>query len=426
MFIYLLIAVLGFVYIIRKLRYLSYQVIALLANLLGFLAFGWTFSGLFDINLLGRFLAVGFLVIFITLIVWGLLGVPTASFLQRVAIAFWNLCGIFWEFEQRHAAWSRIIRGISLISIVIYPVASAIFYFRIGLNSEQIMLEYLRINLLIIPAICLVVTLPTIVEAMLSVNADLDTLNTLLVFEFGNLGINALMISVVLWIIGFAHSGFSISMPFLGITTALFVFTSLLPYLVGWLHQKRLRELFLRKQQTWTKELVDILEISVPSLYVSKLMQLNAEMETGKSICRRTLVTKIKEIDERGDEINCYPSLFAEDNRNRAPCVNYLNFLDRLQESLGEIIPLFEGLSVEKEDKLEDKAYGYAQKYRARKDEIALAIETQKSSKPLLWIVLSFLLTPILSIIIETFSKALSESIVQLVPQLAHASSLAH
>ena len=59
-----------------------------MANLLGFLAFGWTFSGLFDINLLGRFLAVGFLVIFITLIVWGFFGVPTASFLQRVAIAF--------------------------------------------------------------------------------------------------------------------------------------------------------------------------------------------------------------------------------------------------------------------------------------------------------------------------------------------------
>ena len=261
---------------------------------------------------------------------------------------------------------------------------------------------------------------------MLSVNAELGTLNTLLVFEFGNLGINALMISIVLWIFGFAHSGFSISIPLLGITTALFVFMSVLPYFLGWLHQKRLRELFLRKQQTWIKELLDLLELSAPSSYASKLMQLNAKIETDKSICRYTFITKINEIDERGDEINCYSSLFEDDNRQRSPCVNYLNFLGRLQESLREIIPQFEGYQEEKEDKLESKAHDYAQKYRVRNDEIAATIEMQKSSKPLLWIVLSFLLTPILSVIIGTFSKALSETIVQLMPQLAHASSLAH
>ncbi len=168
---------------------------------------------------------------------------------------------------------------------------------------------------------------------------------------------------------------------------------------------------------------MEIFEFSTPSVYISRLSQLYVEAETDKRMCRGTFIIRIGEISEKIDESNYYLSMYEEDIRRRSPCADYLDFLDKFQKNLDGVISRLEGLAVHDENRLVDEAHDYAQKYRIKNDEISELIEKQKSSKPLLWIVLSFILTPILSVIINAFGIWLSKIMMEILPQLAYASS---
>ena len=432
LFLYLLLAIFGYRYILSKASYVSAGSISSLTNLLGLWAFNWTFAGLFDIMLLGRLLITTSFVIIITSILLGFLEFPLASFWRRLDIAFQCLFGTFEEFDQSHTRLASTIKIFCLMLIIIYPVVSIIFYLhRPDVYPEQIMLYYLRIdlitylkfNLLTIPVISLMITIPVIIAEMLSINSDRDTLNTLLAFQFSNLGINSILIFVALWTFGLFRSSFSKSIPFLIIAISLFTFF-LLPYLVGWQTEKKMRELFLRKEYTLIEELLDILEFSTPSLCIEKLQQLYAEIKTDKTeieadtTCGVSLVKEITEVEMKGKKLNYGRSLLNEAViQERTPCSDHLDFLKKLQDNLGPIISQLYTLERDT-DKFMERAYRYAGTYHARKAQIAKRIDDVKSAKPLLWLALA----SVLSLMISVFVNSFSQTLIQALPQLAQAS----
>jgi hypothetical protein len=418
--IYLSLAIAG--YRFSRRRMISNESVAFLTNVLGFLACIILLSGLFDdFKSATIFLAGGFLVAFATCVILASMSLPMATLGLRTFDAFDN-------FEKRCFAPSRMIKAMSLMAIVSFALIFAFFYIRIGISTESEMLTFLRRAFAWIFIMCLTVSLPSIMgsvmSALLSTNVNQDTRNVLLVIQFGYLGITAMLVSTVLWFWGLSQGLLNASPIFLGIMAFLLVSTFFFPYLSGWQREKKWRELLMKKQQIWIEEVLDILEVPTPALYPSKLQHLCDRIDEVGIVCEETPTIKKTAIFGQDNAPNRFEILYEEDIRRNDPCLSYKNFLKKLHENILECLTLFK--SPEENVDLTETARAYAEVYRIRKDEIAKKIVQERETKPLLWIGLAFILTPILVAVLGFLGGQLGPKFVELVPslmQLGHALS---
>jgi tetratricopeptide (TPR) repeat protein len=409
-------------FIILALRYHNnekYNIIIsiCLINLLGFLAFSWILCGLFDFFALFLFLALCIVVLVIIGSIYALLGLPDNAWLERLSI---KLAASL----QDRRSLDKSISILSILAAICYLLAPTIFYFRYEMHSEESMLFYLRIFFLIIFFVGLVVTLPVAISLLSSVDLDKDTRNMLLIIQFAYISINSIYLSLILWVFGFGIELLSISPILLGIMIFSFLFAFLLPYLSGWEREKRWRDSILKKQLFWTENIKNVLVVPTSRLYVPKLQRINREINSERSNFERKS-DRIDDIQKNRNDLNKL-SISAPDPMQSDPKSVYLYFLKSLQWEIQEIIELFEASG--EDSKTIENAKIYSELYMSRKGEILDLINANRNSKPILWIGLTFILTPFLATIIGYISNEIGPKLIQsiimkLIPELMQFSS---
>ncbi|MCX6674282.1 MAG: hypothetical protein NTY37_10950 [Methanothrix sp.] len=250
---------------------------------------------------------------------------------------------------------------------------------------------------------------------LISIKIDHDTRNILLILQFGFLCVNALLLSVVLWIFGVSREVLDASSLFQGIMILLLVLTFLFPYLSGWQREKKWRELLLTTRHDWIEELLDIFEFPTPSLYDSRLQMLSHKIEDNMDICESNQIIKSYSIYEQDKKAKRYRNIYEGAIRRNDPCTSYNDFLNKFQENIRECSIQLKAL---KDDQAELIKLGrtYADVYRKRKDEIAKMMETERNSKPLLWIGLTSVLTTILAALLTQIGDLLAPNMIRLIP----------
>ncbi len=383
--------------------------VMLSANLLGFLAVIWIFSGLFDPSLLGQLLLVGLMMLLVGGILWSFLGLPSDPWRAQIILTLR-------DFERKRTSTTKMIKATGLGAAIGYLILASVFYYRINLDSEKAMAEFLGWALLLITLTSLFVALPPIMGVLLSENLDRDSRDMLQIVLFSYLGIIFFYILLILW--SFEIGGFclynigdversggvslNISPLFLGAAISLLLFAFLIPYLSGWMRAKRHSEMLLAREISWIDELLNVLEFPTPSLYVQKLEKVLSDIGEEKT-------APCPDENKNGLRPPGEQNLLLIDPRLR-----YEGFLADLQDRIRENIEQFEELKRD-EEKLMERAQIYAEAYRVRKDEIARSIDKERDIRPKLLIILIFILAPIMTQILSKLSIAITESLSRLV-----------
>jgi len=372
----------------------------ILINVLNFIAFCWIISGLFNVNVLALFVAIVMLIVIITISLIAFIGIPE---------------NISKNNFSNYLNYTILKRG-TYIFIIAYPLLSTIFYFRYGLIYEEDMLLYLRISFLMITIIGLISILPILIGILSSSYINKDLRNVLIILQFSFILIISIYLSLTFWILGLGSELFQISPLLLGITTFLLIFTFLLPYLIGWKKERRIRELLLNKQRSIIEKIENVLIRPTPSLYIAKLKQISSEVESETdAIIKKLTSNNTYNLDEYGPNFDCLMPLESD------PQLFYLRFLQYIHEEINEMMEIF--LKIKEENEVIEKADIYVGIYSTKKENIIGNINIEKSSKPVFWIGLTFILSPFLSIVISNMAnlmgpKIISAIIIKLVPVL--------
>ncbi len=403
--VYIMILIVGCYF--SKKCVISTEVIIFAMNLLGFLSYCWILSGLYDFKSVELFLLYGFLASAVTIILWASLGVPLDNLWLR-------LVDSFSVSRQKSCISPQIEKSICFIAIITYAAISSAFYLR-SVESEGGTLYLLKSAFVLIFLVDLAITLPSIIIKLMSIYIDHDTRNLFLILQFGYLSINALLISVILWVFGVSREVLDVSSLFQLIIILLLVLTFLFPYLSGWQREKKWRELLLTTRHAWIEELLDICEFPTPSLYPSRLKTFFDKIKDYKDNFERDALIKNNKKYIRDIKTKSCRNIYDVAIRRNDPCTSHQDFLNKFQENLQEFSTQIETL---KADQAEITKLGgtYANLYRTRKDEIAKMIETERNSKPLLWIGLTSFLTTILAALLTQIGAWLVPNIIRLSP----------
>lgn len=400
---YLAMAVAG--YVISRRHRVPTAIAILTVNLLSFVAFGWILSGFLDVELVGIFIAGGLMMAILSGTLWILLGSPTTPWGVR---SIWT----FLEWEKRQILPAKVFRIICISAVIVYAIMAIDFYFRFGLISEQMTISMIRAALILILLISSAVTLPPIIAVLMSMNLDKDTRNLVLVTQFGYLGMAALFLPVILWIMGIDNDKYplqlssvalSVSPLLLIILASLFIFALIIPYLSGWHRGKKWRELLLTKERTWLDDLLEVLTFPTPELYIPKLESMLAEMKDEKRIFIESNFLKEDIINETMMKLSEQEVIYEAHITQMDPRLSHLEFLDNLQSRISECICQMKKAKADEE--VLKVAQSYADAYSSRKDKIDQAIEVQRSAKPQMWIGAIFAMAPVMDQIVSNLMQ---------------------
>jgi len=390
----------------------AYLITTTIVDVLGFFILIWLMSRFFSIELAGLFLVAASVWIIMTGFMWALMGTPRGAWRTRY---IWAAK----EFTSTHIVLSTILSLVNILASLAFAALAYNLIFRYTIPSEYTTLLAFQYTLIFVFLRDVVVSSPIEIGTLLSENLDEDTRTRTLIGNTGLLGIKAFFFALLLWSLGSASTGYQITSGSIQLTispvvlvvlVASFMFFYFLPSLAGSQRAKRWREHLLKKRQAWLEELLNILDFPTPSLYISKLEQLQVKIDEDKAqfiendwMVKQGIefdqVNNLEEIDlEKHDLAQVYFKSRQLDSR-----FQYVDFLKGLSEEIQESISQFKGRSTE--TKLITKARAYADAYRARKDEFAKAIILERNAKPSLLVGLTFVLSPIAAQILSELAK---------------------
>ncbi|HWQ20366.1 MAG TPA: tetratricopeptide repeat protein [Methanotrichaceae archaeon] len=392
-------------YVVSRRHRVPTAITILTVNLLSFVAFGWILSGFLDIELVGIFIAGGLLMALLAGTLWILLGSPTTPCGVR---SIWT----FLEWEKRQILPAKAFRVICIFAVIVYAVMAIDFYFRFGLISEQMTVSMIRAALILILLMSSAVTLPPIIAVLMSMNLDKDTRNLVLVTQFGYLGMAALFLPVILWIMGIDNDKYpfqlssvalSVSPLLLIILASLFIFALIIPYLSGWHRGKKWRELLLTKERTWLEDLLEVLTFPTPELFIPKLESILARSKEEKRIFTESNFLKEDMIEETMMKLSEEEIIYKAHIMQMDPRLSYLEFLDNLQARISECICQMK--KAKADEGILRVAESYVGAYSSRKDKIDQAIEVQRSTRPQLWIGAILAMAPVMDQVLSNLMQ---------------------
>ena len=384
--------------------------IMLLANLLGFIAFGWILSGSFSLTLFGLYMTIGLGILFLTGAIWALFYSLTVLWRPLAS-------NVLKDFEKSHDVLSRSIRIASLIAIVIYPIFAGVGYFRYSVPSEYISLQILRASLFVIVLSGLLISLPVLYGVLVSKNIDMDMRNIVFLFQSGYLFICSLFLAFISWSFGFTSTDFGIRILVM-FSISFLTFAFLLPYFSGWQRSKRWREYLLGKQWDMLNELLNILEFPTFKSHAVKLKIFLDKIKMEEDRFRKAEGFAESEGRENDDALEA-PSIGKEatlfafdlDSGRNDPKYRYIAFMEELKDKVIEGLSEIEAIEEHVESSGAKIAEGYASAYRMRRDELEAAIEKERQAKPLLWIILASILSAILGQVLGNFGGSVTSTI---------------
>lgn len=389
----------------------TYLIVQTFFELFLFFFLVWVLSRFFSIRLIGLFLAVVFIWLIFTAFIWALLGSPRGVWRSRYLLAFF-------EYQMTHSVFTLLIIGIYYIIGISYTIIAYNIIFHQTIPSLTATILAFRYTLFLIFA-GLILLFPFDLAVLISQNIDENTRIRGLIGNLGFLGIKTIYLVVLFWSIGYAGMGFkitvgefnfTISPELIIIVVAFFIIFYFLPYLAGSQRAKKWREQLLEKRLVWLGEVLDILERPTPSLYTSKLKRLQAKIDSEKKhfVEEDWMVKRGEEFDqvETLDEIDTAEHDLAQLYYKARQLDSRFMYLDYLKNLFGEISECIAEFTRSKgEAKLTSKARAYADAYRIRKNELTESLIQEEKTKPVLWVGLTVIFSPIVAQILSEFGK---------------------
>jgi hypothetical protein len=383
----------------------------LLLSLSGFFIFIFMMSGFLSIALIGLFLAathLGFLIEGFLRVLSG----PTDPNWQPRTIWIGGAIGI------KYGWLMMATMLISFLAVIIYPVSVGTVYFKHQIPSEYATLLVFRYTLTFLFGFGLIILIPMQVIVLSSENLDDSTRTVFLTRNVAGLVTTALYMGLIFWAFNIINNGyelsvgdfsFAVSPILILVILAFLLFTGLLPYIMGIQRAKKWRIILLQKQQRWIRELLDVLLLPTPTVYIQGLQQVqqHLEAEYKKFIEEDEIIGICQEIDQKTSsdlpqDLQKFAA-FYRISRDLDPRFNYLDFLNDLDQEVHRIANAFENMS--SEDERTRNAGSYALAYISRRDELSESVERVRESQSFIQVGLSAIASPIVSIIVGIFVK---------------------
>jgi hypothetical protein len=379
----------------------------LLLNIFGLLAFVWVLTGFFNFLLTAAILVGTHLSLIVTAVLWLLLGSPTDT---------WKAQSFFAgaEFAVTKKPLTNLFAIFSTLIVVGYPVAAGFIFFRYSFHSERMTVLVFMATLLML-VLSSVSLLPQSTWILGSKNISEETRARIMVAQLGGLISNALFLSMIFWSFGISGryhlkigASSAASSPLIVVVLVVyFVLTVLLPYLAGSQRAKHWRATLLEKRRYWLEEILEALEFPNPAQHVPRLQHVRAQIAAEREHFAESdaMVKAGLEFDQTDTIADPAVSvIFDVYKRVRAtdPRMDYMDDLANFLEETDGIIDQLAGLDQEQRI---DRSGELAGVYRARKEDFKESIGSEKGGKPLLWVGIVFLLSPILSQVLSEFGK---------------------
>lgn len=380
----------------------------LLSNI-GFFAFIYLLSGMWNLRLVILFVAAGQLSIIMALVLNSLLGSQGEKFTSRVFAGGGEL-------GMQYPRFSIFALLMLVVLWIAYLIAAAIVHFRYPWESAPLVAASVKYTLLFfIGSYPFLIT--EIIATVTSENLDEETRQGIFIGQMTGMIPTALFAALALWAFGLGGADLPVSIGDLPrsfslkvtlILIAYFGLLILLPYFIGTQRGRRKRLALLRERQEYVRSLADVLESPAGSLYVPKLNALRDQVAT-----ERQTVEQGHQLMLLDDWKTNRPADFPEKtaplveayrhSRDLDPRWKFFDYLTKFQTEVQEII---NDLQVRPPETVEDAAGKWSKTYETRHAQLGEEIKGATTSRPLVTVAVGTVATAIVSPILAGVGKA--------------------
>jgi hypothetical protein len=384
------------------------EMATLLSNL-GFFAFIYLLSGMWNLRLVILFVAAGQLSLLMALVLNSLLGSQGEKFSSRVFAGGGEL-------GMKYPKFSLFALAMLVVLLIAYLIVAGIIHFRYPWRSPALVAASVRYTLLFfISSYPFLMT--EIIATVTSENLDEDTRQGVFISQMTALIPTALFAALALWAFGvggpdlpvyLGSLSHSFSLRVTLIVVAYFFALILVPYFIGTQRGKRKRLALLHERQEYVRSLADILESPAGARYVPKLTslrdQIAAERETVRQGHQLMLLDDWKTKSPADFPAASAPLVEAYRHSHELdPRSKFFEYLTKFETDLQEII---DDLQARPPETLEDAAAKWSKTFETRHAQLGEEIKGATSAAPLVTVAVGTVATAIVSPILAGVGKA--------------------
>jgi hypothetical protein len=381
----------------------------LLLNHAAFFGFIYLLSGLWSLRLVAMFLIASQLGSLVSLMMSALLGAQAPKSAMR---AMWLAV----EFQLKQPFLFKAVTWLTGIVFWCYPIVAGIIYFRYPWFSGVAKILIVKYSLLLLILGGYPLMLLVLIGLLVSENLDEETRQGIFINQLGGMIPTALFVALALWAFGGSKAalGFdvmglskSLSLRELLLLLLFFACVVLLPYLIGSQRSRRRRLGFLKEQNAYVVELVDVLESPTPQLWQQKLGALKDDITARRDkLVADEISLQMKSEMDAGAEIPPQITLVAEALQKTHGVDPRFIFADGLHALEVDVAEVAADLQSRPPATVEAAAALWGRKYETRKADLAKEMDATTTKKTLVTVGMGAAATTIVSAILSEVGKA--------------------
>jgi hypothetical protein len=355
------------------------------------------------VGYVGLFGTLGILALFFNPAVIGLM-LGTTALGYVITVIAWALLGPFERPFGSDMTWANatllvrpwfqpIQNGLGTLTTVAMLIGLAYLYFARDVPSTEATRDMFKVLILWMSAGFLITVLPLRLSTLTSRNLDEAVRDRILAAQAGTLFTWAILVSLVLWSFEFEPSGARLSWTSVDagfslavgvILAAFFLFTSVVPYLIGTVRAKQWRHYLREKRRRWLQQVEEALRTPSEAGRETRLQdvreELGRERDTLVSDPLLALAAQWEDVGASGSDTLGQLSPFVydayQDIREADPRVEQLHIIDRLRSE----VAMLEGELTSAPD-ANEKAARYAENYANARKNLGEQIVAEKGQR---------------------------------------------
>lgn len=393
-------------------RWLIHSEVNIILRNLSIVLFIYLLSGYFSLGLTLLLLLVAQLGVLLAVV---LLAFTGENLRLHTARTLWG----GYEMRLRNPKLVSWVENLTGVVVLAYPIAAGYVFFTQPYPSPQLTLLIFRVTLVGIVFAGMPFVLMVTMHSLLSSQLDEETRILNFADQMSALTMNLIYIGLAFWAFGAKAPSTQITVDEIAIplTSQLFVvlivfflLLVMLPYLIGTQRAKKWRLHLNQKRTAWLDKLLDILDFPTAARYPLKLEQLQGAIrdEIQTIYSEDQMVARGVHTERNPDSRQYLPGDIAEaylQSRDLDPRLRYVDWLNKLLRHVAEVNA---DLQAREDSALREKTAAlWAKAFRTRKGELQSKLVTLRAAKPGILVGAGVLLTPLLSLLLDTISQTL-------------------
>ncbi|MXV52692.1 hypothetical protein GS399_17095 [Pedobacter sp. HMF7647] len=396
----------------NKDRFIQNELLVIIPNLFLF-ALIFTVGRFFNSYMIIASIAFSNIGLFLSFIIWSLLGSPKVPYKSVGGWAGYN-------FGVKNPLFNLFTQGISIIILLAYPIVIGLYFFRNTLDIEQFRTFSLQCTIVLILSSYLLL-IPTNLNILSADFIDEDSRARYLTAQLSGLIPNALFISFFFWTLKWTGSANEISVGSLRINfdpliftvlLAFFVFFFILPYFIGIQKSRQLKKEHFENKTSILDHLIDALDLATLNNVIARIDESGQFLNAKYS----ELVNddKVVEMGLRFDD----PAVAGNLNENETLIYNFYKharpfdkrfvYYDFLKSTYQSTLDLRSSLLAETDPAVNKETLkNYAVHFKDLKKEISDINDKKSNTNPALWIAIIGIASPFISQLLTEGGKYL-------------------